>query len=161
MREDVLRSRTSTAASYLSILARITDSSWEDSYSQYCDNRLSVPHSLALAHPRFYEDLCGSDAVRSVRNFVERASSRLIGCESDRLWQYKCPYVTCELEADHLFPYSYGGPTDSRNRIWLCREHNAFKGLDVHLFPWEVQPVPWLTDVLRRVFQLRRTALVR
>ena len=47
------------------------------------------------------------------------------------------------MEYDYLFPFALGGPTIARNRVPLCREHNAIKGSDVHLFPWEQGEPPW------------------
>jgi hypothetical protein len=70
-------------------------------------------------------------------------------CESPRLWGYDCPFADAPKAADHLFPKSLGGPTDTANRLTLCQWHNTAKSMDVHIFPWEEGVPDWVPSLLR------------
>lgn len=47
-------------------------------------------------------------------------------CEHKRLLWWRCT-ATTHLEADHVVPWSRGGPTQLWNGAVLCRRHNRLK----------------------------------
>lgn len=110
---------------------------------------------LALAHPEHYGGAVGEVRVcpiRGERSFRMEAGMQGRQCSSPLLWGYDCPLHAVDgLAADHLFPYSLGGPTVAENKIYLCSRHNAVKGADIHIYPWERGEPPWLQAVIQRI----------
>ncbi len=114
---------------------------------------------LCLVHPEWYLSgmALGQSDPRGSRRFKTPPP---IGeaCQSLRIWGYSCSLPSERLEADHLFPYESGGPTDGRNLVWLCSWHNRVKSNDIHLVPWSTVDLSWVDEVLERI-RIRRGTL--
>lgn len=143
------------AQQYLSFVDESDTWNWGNHYSRFKDGSLGICQALALAHPKHY----GTNdpaRVRGPRAFASEAGLAGIRCGSSRIWGYECERaLTSGLAADHLFPFSFGGPTLASNKLYLCARHNMCKAGDVHLFPWEEGEPPWLVEVLERVRRSR------
>ncbi|MDE2933016.1 MAG: hypothetical protein OXS47_03990, partial [Chloroflexota bacterium] len=115
------------------------------------------PQALVLVHPDFYaarEAEVGM-SIRGSRSFSRTAGQHAAGCMADRIWLSACRLRSgSEVQADHLFPYSLGGPTLAANQLFLCGAHNGAKGSDVHLFPWEQGEPDWLATQVERISRL-------
>ncbi len=126
--------RVKCGESYFNELDKVLSHDWIDSYS--VDR--SIFTKLALIHPENLHALDLTEQqlleINGPRNFKKSTFHR--ECQSDLIWGYKCLSTEC-LQQDHLFPYSLGGATNTKNRIFLCKNHNSIKGHDIHLYPWE------------------------
>lgn len=126
--------RIDNAKTYLSELRDTLRCDWLESF----EKATTVHRKLALLHPGHLVHMgLSTSTINSIsgkRNFPPRRVERK--CNSMLIWGYECDSKE-DLQQDHLFPYSLGGATDSRNRIFLCRLHNQIKGSDIHFYPWE------------------------
>jgi hypothetical protein len=158
MSEDAyVDQRLAEANKYLCYLNYSLQHGWLDQYARYKSGSLEFPESLALVHPHHYRNLESSDKIRTNRSFERGPSVSSRNCESNRIWGYKCPIDITEhkkIEADHLFPYSLGGPSTGENIIFLCKMHNLCKGSDFHFFPWESGPPAWLSSTINRIYRV-------
>jgi 5-methylcytosine-specific restriction endonuclease McrA len=143
----------------LTDLERLRDVNWREAYCEYQYGRLTPYEALVICHPRYYNE--ASDApisnIRGPRAFSSEDLLTGSKCRAVNIWGYECPFSTevC-LQADHIFPYAYGGPTESANKLYLCSEHNRLKGCDLHYFDWEQSRIVWLTQLLARIEFHRR-----
>jgi len=93
-----------------------------------------LPTLLALIHPNFTynqhgqpdrnRDYSASRNTFSIKYTTERCQlSRLLG------GNIQCPYHrrTVKCQADHLWPFSLGGPTIETNKLALCGDCNRQK----------------------------------
>ncbi len=113
----------------------------------------SIHDRFSLLHPWHLSEIDlpphhSVDSIQKViqgdRNFRGKLASK--ACTSKYLWGYDCEFNS-DIQKDHLFPYSLGGPTVNGNMLGLCRYHNMVKSSDVHCYPWEdfgVWAEPWL-----------------
>lgn len=155
-----LEIRRDSACEYLTALASSFKIPWIDSLNQARSPDRWITR-MALVHPEHYEgsvrylrdlSVTCDCPVRGPRSFAKEIGLNSMPCASNRIWGYPCPiHDTGSLAADHLFPYSLGGPTSAGNKIYLCHWHNQIKAADIHIFPWEKGPPEWLDDVLKRV----------
>lgn len=113
----------------------------------------SLAERLVLVHPTWLRVIGVGDSqiveLQGGRTFTPGGLSR--NCQADVLWGYECRQVD-RIQADHLWPFSLGGPTKPGNAISLCVDHNAMKGMDIHVFPWSgrmPQIEMWLTTQVR------------
>lgn len=119
---------------------------------------LHPDHLASLVLPEHLSRECIQRKLQGPRSFVSNLCS-VNKCGSKLLWNYECP-LSGNIQQDHLFPHSLGGPTVPTNRIHLCRYHNMVKTCDIHCFPWEEADKwckPWLgmqISKLRREFEL-------
>jgi hypothetical protein len=132
-------------------------SDWESNYAQARQSN-DLALKLCLIHPDWFdpdnkvgEDPRGPRAFRV--NFPNGQQ-----CQSSVIWGYLCNFSDSDLVADHLYPYSAGGSTDSRNLVWLCRWHNSVKSSDIHLIDWDSVDSGWVDDLLGRI-EIRRELL--
>jgi hypothetical protein len=146
--------RLQKAQEYLGILEVSLRTEWLAFYRTAIDHPTWV-YRLAAIHPRHYRDYVGTDrepcSIRGSRGMTLDGGVRAQGCQCKLIWGYACGLSQERLEADHLFPYSFGGPSIGPNKVVLCNLHNQAKGSDVHLFPWELGEPKWLSEVLQRV----------
>lgn len=152
----MISNRIDTTKRYLKMLHESFEMEWDVAFknSQQSSNWIE---RLVLIHPRHYASDYPTVAtcnVRGTRAFPEERVAVGHSCSSFALWGYDCE-MELPLAADHLFPWALGGPTDARNKIFLCRCHNGVKGSDVHLYPWELGEPVWLREVLVRVSAIR------
>ena len=148
-----LANRILGAEDYLAALERLRDVSWRDTYERYKLGALTIYESLSICHPRYYgESLdANSSQIRGPRAFTPEDLPKSAKCGSVHVWGYQCPLTLREpLHADHVFPYSYGGPTEARNKRYLCKDHNRIKGCDIHSFDWNDRLV-WVPHLLYRI----------
>lgn len=152
--------RIGRAHEYLCALAASFERPWAEAVRQARAGEDWLP-LLALAHPDHYKEcerylreyhvqrIC---PVRGARSFEMEVGLDTLACAAERIWGYACPIARSDKPAaDHLFPFSLGGPTLASNKVHLCRWHNQIKAADIHVYPWELGQPPWLDDVLKRI----------
>jgi hypothetical protein len=134
-------------------------------YSDSRERISALPEILALVHPDFFQSRAG-DIIKAllVPPWVPGPAWRcsppsLQRCESGRIFGYTCPFEdgperTNDLQADHVWPRSLGGPAIPENRVWLCGFHNRMKGYDIYHFEWNVFP-SWLAGLVKSLAALK------
>ena len=135
---EKLSERIEQGERYFLALEEYRDRAWREILAEYRCGRLSLPQSMVLVHPDFYAEREAEVgmSIRGPRSFATTAGQYAAGCMADRIWLLACALRSrSAVQADHLFPYSLGGPTLAANQLFLCRAHNGAKGSDVHLFP--------------------------
>jgi hypothetical protein len=152
--------RSDAAQRYLNLLVQSKEQDWLELRREWTKDEEWI-NRLALIHPDHYKDLetykirCsmrGVCAVRGARNFSREMGRGWADCRSFDFWGYHCCLPRdAELAGDHVFPYSFGGPTNIENKRFLCPLHNAMKSSDIHIFPWELGEPAWLGAVLDAV----------
>jgi hypothetical protein len=147
---DLILARINSAYEYLSYLQELETGnvSWKDGLNQYEAGSLSFAKAMTLINPRFCPAI--STNVQGVRRFLEEPGFSSMKCQSDILWGYDCPIGSRALHADHLFPYTLGGPTIGANKIYLCSDHNSMKSCDLHFYSWESK-AEWLDAQIRLI----------
>lgn len=136
---------------YLCLLPGIRTRPWLEAF----DAATSLPERLLLLHPIWFEGLTDVRRVQGPPAFVyQPLESR---CKAEVLWGYDCPLHHERIQADHVFPYSLGGPTIGMNRLSLCAVHNGWKGADLGTFPWERGTPDWIDDQLTTLRKLFRS----
>ncbi len=147
---ELLKTRILCAEDYLKGLESVRRIGWIDSLLLFKKGELTAPHAMALIHPEHYD--YAQEAVCGARTFIDDPAPSLRRCECHLYWQIACPFEgLTDFSADHVFPYSLGGPTEPNNRMVLCRLHNQMKSNDVHFYPWERGQPSWLEPVVRRI----------
>ena len=119
-----------------------------------------LPTLLALIHPNFTFNKHGypdrdRDYSASRKTFPNKYTTER--CQLSRLLgdHIQCPYHrrTVKCQADHLWPFSLGGPTIETNKLALCGDCNRQKSNSPLLYPGDRVP-RWL---VLRVMQLKRS----
>ena len=151
-----LKKRVECGRAYLLAVEKSLQADWLPNYQMYLNGHLRLEESLALAHPDHYRNLSNNLGIRGARAFAQEIRQGETKCLATVWWGYECN-LTTGISADHLFPYSLGGPTVGTNKIYLCSLHNQMKSNDVHLFPWEQGEPVWLADTLKSVWRLKAT----
>lgn len=151
-----LHLRIAAGARYLHLMnsADLRDGSWEGLYERHKGGELTIEESMVLINPRFYEDSSLAHTVRGPRRFVSEAGLAGVSCQSKLIWGYACS-LHGQLAADHLWPFSLGGPTIATNKLYLCGRHNSIKTGDIHLYPWEQGMPMWLEFTLSIIARCR------
>jgi hypothetical protein len=147
----ILEIRIDLGRKYLEKLSQLPSRDWLQEYELYLANALSLPEALALAHPENYDLNSLSNVIRGPRQFDPEIGRER--CRAEVIWLYNCEVQASA--ADHVFPYSLGGPTVGSNKLLLCRRHNEMKANDIHLYPWEKGEPEWLTHCLRAIRRLK------
>jgi hypothetical protein len=143
--------RTAQCRDYLAALEAIRFGNWQVLFDARMRQDLGLAATLALVHPDVYSHRDGAEMVRGARIFAREAPRQK--CGAVLCWGYECDRpADC---ADHLFPYSLGGPTVSANKLYLCWLHNQMKSNDAHCYPWERGEPSWLQSTLARIVNLR------
>jgi hypothetical protein len=146
--------RLQEARDFLRILHQTFEMEWRELFP------LASSHEnwffrMAAIHPKHYQDyiqITGENCpIRGQRRMTVDGGVIGEGCRCDVLWGYCCDFGRSALHADHLFPYSFGGPSNGQNKVFLCEFHNRAKGSDIHLFPWENGEPGWLLPLLKRI----------
>jgi len=165
---DIVERRYNYAKEYLFELDQALKVNWLHLYESYISGDLTFIQSLTLVNPIQYERISffteqriwnEQIKIQGQRTFEVEPAKHVIVCQSHVFWGYFCPLNDRIITADHIFPYSFGGPTDGRNKIHLCEFHNKTKSNDLHNCPWEQwidNPPQWLAsqiDRLNRLFQ--------
>lgn len=153
-----MSTRIDSAVNYLMALEKSFLIGWLTSYRS---EPKTIFGQLALLHPLHLEelDLPAHKTVGVIQRSLQgpRAFSSTLGgnlCQSVNIWGYGCE-LSGEIQQDHLFPYSLGGPTIGTNRIYLCKYHNMVKTSDIHCYPWESTDKwvePWLSGQIDRLY---------
>jgi hypothetical protein len=148
----IIEGRIIEAERYLTLLDRDYGSDWE-LYRADAESKQDLAEALSLIHPDRWRHLARRDDVQGERTFKVPVlySTRL--CVAKDYWGVECRVDTRRegANADHAWPYAFGGPTDVANIVWLCPRHNHIKGSDVHFYTWEAGWPPWLARQLDRV----------
>lgn len=150
MTADPFPTRVEQAREYLALVACPPWKQWASGYELFLDGNLPVTSALFLAHPSWLVNPGRQEQVQGKRSFDRTRTSGVTRCRADVYWGYECTLGE-DVQFDHVFPYAFGGPTSSDNRLPLCAVHNACKGHDVHLYPWPDTAPAWLSDQLRRM----------
>ena len=154
---DTLLFRIAAAENYLRIIDEPLPGYWSDLFEEALIRR-DLQLSMALIHPRHWEELAERKLILGERAFRVATLRGTQSCHAHDYWGVPCPTPANSdaiIHADHAWPYSLGGPTNVANIRWLCRRHNAAKSSDVHLYPWEAPPPDWLSSHLNRIKRLR------
>jgi hypothetical protein len=147
---ELLRERIITGERYLQVLDCVLGGGWQAVLIKYKTGIANIAESLALIHPSNFNG--DPMLIYGSRQFVQDPAYRFQVCQCELYWQVKCQYSKGrQLYADHVFPYSLGGPTVPENRMMLCGVHNLMKSNDIHLFPWERGLPVWFPSVLSRI----------
>lgn len=151
---SLVATRLQKAEQYLSVLESALKMEWQN-FFLIAKTHPDWIYRLAAIHPKHYEDYVSIEGdfcpIRGPRHMPIDGGAKVQGCQSSLIWGYKCHFANSHLEADHLFPYSFGGPSIGQNKVFLCTMHNHAKAADVHLFPWEKGEPVWLSDILERI----------
>jgi len=152
-----MKVRYTAALKYLQALEKSLKKGWRLSYQ---GERDTVYSKVALLHPYHLKDIDLPEhlTIESIQHSVQgaRKFGPKVGnstCQSSMLWGYECK-LGGDIQQDHLFPYSLGGPSLGTNRIYLCHYHNMVKGSDIHCFPWESTEMwiePWLDSMIEKL----------
>ena len=150
MNVELIRQRIFAGEAYLQALECVLDGGWQRTYEEHKAGRTTIAESLALVHPlNIQGDQTGSCGPRQFR---EDPAHQFQICQCEIYWQVVCERREVQqLFADHVFPYSLGGPTVPENRMMLCGAHNRMKSNDIHLFPWERGLPVWFPSLLSRI----------
>ncbi len=149
-----LRNRITRGEEYLLALENFRNREWRAIFADYDEGRLTVPEAMVLVHPRFYNvrEASVGQSIRGDRNFANVAGREVSPCMADQIWLSSCRLQNTEdLQSDHWFPFSLGGPTVASNQLYLCAVHNYSKSSDVHLFPWEHGEPAWFRTQVERI----------
>ena len=152
--------RVGAAVEYLAALEEFMNAEWNSVYVRLINGQLSIPQKLAAINPMLYDGIIQQHEICGLRTYSSSVMSAGQSCMSWKMWGYKCPFHSPVLEADHLFPYSLGGPTDPRNLVLLCKYHNRVKAADIHLYPWEGGCSPWVVEMAERIKSFRDSRLL-
>jgi len=124
-----------------------------------------LPKLLALVHPKFR--FSGSGEAFQLTHMIYRGAdaawkkhSSRQHCQSEMTFGVECPFQDRtvrhpELEADHVWPKSLGGPWEASNRMWLCPLHNQMKGNCIFHYSWSQYPA-WLDHLLQELHRFAR-----
>ena len=151
-------SRVTACRAYLAALTKYRHCDWTTTHAVFKRGEMTLAEAFALAHPEHYSGHILEVRVRGPRTFPPLPTAVEAECGSRLIWGYECS-LPGGFAADHIFPWSLGGPTDPTNRVTLCTTHNQLKGSDVHAYPWERGRPTWLEPLLDRVAQVLRGAL--
>lgn len=150
--------RYEAAVRYLKAVEDSLQLGWLEFYSS---NRSELSDKLALLHPDHFMslDLPKGLTIDSIQKKIQGTrtfpnTNRTI-CRSELIWGYRCEF-NGDLQHDHLFPYSLGGPTLASNRVHLCKYHNMVKSSDIHCYPWEFAAQftePWIDQQIGKIYR--------
>ena len=148
--------RYQTTARYLKQIEDALDEGWRRTHDLYLAKNDDSFLGLALIHPDHLKTLDGDQQqirtqIQGSRSFKEGLKTGK--CQSELLWGYECPLKNAELQTDHLFPFSLGGPTTGNNSMTLCKYHNMVKSNDIHCYPWEESQIRyevWLPHIIEK-----------
>ena len=155
LKQEIIEIRNHSSRKYVEYLSQSFSKTWKVSHDELknINNKNDfILSKLALIHPQHYYSLFPQniqlskvedyfnlkiEKIQGKRSFSYRMTNEK--CQSETLWGYSCPLTTETLASDHLFPFSFGGPTNNAiNRKTLCRWHNMIKSNDIHCYPWEI-----------------------
>lgn len=154
-----MKSRIESAANYLQVLEKSLLDGWLTLFNtppKTIFEQMVLLNPLHLAEldlPEYTNVEMIQNSIQGSRSFPSTIVSN--SCQSILLWGYKCE-LNGDLQQDHLFPYSLGGPTLPANRIFLCRYHNMVKSSDIHSYPWELidqWAKPWLAGQINKLYK--------
>lgn len=128
---------------YLEALEKASHFTW----GALAEDALGLPEKLILVHPKWHP----LDVSRALNLLPFVVTDGTEQCQAERIWGYECPLTDRTIQADHVFPRSLGGPRDGLNQVWLCADHNGWKGNDLFGFPWENGEPAWLEAQVQRV----------
>ena len=149
---------------------------WLIHYSTYCEGiRLASGEQLSelivtghvLLHPDFSVDREENEFRKSLdsrRRMVVLPEEKDGDCRLSVINGEECIFnqytrYRGDLVGDHIWPYSLGGPSNSRsdltrNRAMLCKNCNSAKSSGIHVYHWKVQP--WLDERLHNIARRMR-----
>jgi len=123
---------------------------WKKSYFSLKDNDYDLPLALSLCHRDFWIDWKGNKF-----DLIEEGWANLVvkNCEFEKISGIVCPWNPSpeNMEKDHWWPKSLGGPFSGFNLLGLCRIHNLAKGNGVRGFDWKIKP-QWLDSRLNEIY---------
>ena len=117
-------------------------------YDATLDGNVKHPiKCLVLIHPDYWITHSGESISLSDGKFLNQINQDT-KCEWNRFGNYVCPwnrdiFLRGNLEIDHHWPASLGGPSLDSNRLNLCKHHNQMKSNSVEHYPWNTKPA-WL-----------------
>jgi len=111
----------------------------------------SLPMALALCHRDFWINWQGIEFQLHEEGWGEL---EVFNCEFEKISGIKCPWNPNpnDIEKDHWWPKSLGGPFSGHNLLGLCRIHNLAKGNGLRGFNWS-EKSQWLDSRLSEISQ--------
>ena len=124
-----------------------------------------IIQGLVLIHPDFCYNSTGvsfRDNLDQNRNMITLPHERRYECQihelkntSPCIYNHFPEFREGVTEGDHAWPYSLGGPSNTRvdltlNRILLCKACNRSKSNSIYNFDFETEPY-WLMARLRNI----------
>lgn len=142
------------------------DGVWIQKYKEVHDSSLNVnnlPIALALIHPNFYyrrgEPFHNNLQLQWLKNNnFKNGILRTNRCQFVKCSGYDCVFHESRIfniEADHFWPNSLGGPSILSNRLLLCSFHNNSKSNSYLNYNWNEVP-SWLLTQLEVIYYLKR-----
>ena len=147
-----LTARILACEGYLEMLTTTLHGAWNKTYQRFLEYP-ELRTGFAIIHPAHYNEIPRFEP-RGARIFISQPGA-IEPCSARRIWGYDCRFRASKSQADHLFPWSLGGPTVGANRVPLCWSHNQMKGSDVHLFPWDEGLPTWLPPMVEAIASAR------
>jgi len=123
---------------------------WEHKFLSLKDDEYSLPLALALCHNDFWINWQGEGFQLNEEGWKNLEVSN---CEFEKISGINCPWNPNpeNIEKDHWWPKSLGGPYSGHNLLGLCRIHNLAKGNGIRGFDWNIKP-KWLDSRLNEIF---------
>lgn len=137
MDAEVRDIRQECVVEYLTWLETATHTSWE-----HVAREANLARRFVLCHPAWLQGASREPSALGLHGFVGGERGRK--CQANLLWGYDCPLTEEEIQCDHLFPLSLGGPALGTNQVWLCQIHNQWKSSNLLEYPWERGEPQWL-----------------
>jgi HNH endonuclease len=149
---SILCHRITEAERYLALVQEDYRGKWELSRHD-AEACADVALAFALIHPDNWPGRGDQQRIQGSRAFKTKVIYGTRLCNAVKYWGVTCTADTSTegAIADHVWPYSLGGPTEVANIMWLCRRHNQIKGADIHFYPWELGWPDWLSVQLEKV----------
>src|SRR5687767_467114 len=101
----LLAVRVREAENYLIALEEYETRSWQDLYLSYKSGELSLPQTLVLVHPRYYQEreiACGY-SIRGDSLFPQSTNRYDLRCDAEQVWGLPCQLRRYEsLQVDHF-----------------------------------------------------------
>ncbi|MDA8555956.1 HNH endonuclease [Candidatus Poseidoniales archaeon] len=124
---------------------------WEKYFFDLRNNDYFLPLGLALCHRDFWIDWKGNSFDLTEEGWANLVVS---DCQFEKISGIACPWNPSpeNLEKDHWWPKSLGGPFSGHNLLGLCRIHNLAKGNGLRGFDWKIKP-QWIDSRLDEIYQ--------
>ena len=121
---------------------------WKKEYSSI-ELGHPIPKALALCHKDFWINWEGQKFKLNEEGWGE---FEVPNCQFEKISGIECPWNPNpeNMERDHWWPKSLGGPYSGHNLLGLCKVHNLAKGNGIRGYDWSEKP-QWLDSRLKEI----------